>query len=321
MKNLILRILYICNRFLVSNIFCLFSLVAFTLLCFIFLLDHSIFIKTEDIFLSIVPVVVYSNLEVDKKTIFKDNKGKSGVYRWTNKVKGDTYIGSATDLTRRLRDYFSSNFLFKEILSNKSIIYRALLKYGYSKFTLDILEYCDKSSVITKEQYYLDLLNPNYNICKTAGSSLGRTTQDHTRLKLRHAWLVRLFKNKDNDINFSEFVLDVYERKLNESNLKIYKYQAMFEKITLKKESKVTWETRRKILYSTVSAQSVLITDLKSGNTTTYPSARRAAVALNASKSTVMNKLKGKNTQLYKGRYIITKFNPLKTLKNKNIKT
>jgi hypothetical protein len=55
--------------------------VAFTLLCFIFLLDHSIFIKTEDIFLSIVPVVVYSNLEVDKKTIFKDNKGKSGVYR------------------------------------------------------------------------------------------------------------------------------------------------------------------------------------------------------------------------------------------------
>jgi group I intron endonuclease len=85
-----------------------------------------------------------------------------------------------------LRDYFSSNFLFKEILNNNSIMYRALLKYGYSKFTLEILEFCDKSSVLEKEQYYLDLLNPNYNICKTAGSSLGRITKDHTRLKLRY---------------------------------------------------------------------------------------------------------------------------------------
>jgi len=56
------------------------------------------------------------------------------VYRWINKVNDDAYIGSATDLTRWLRDYFSSNFLFKEILN--SIMYRALLKYGYSKFTL-----------------------------------------------------------------------------------------------------------------------------------------------------------------------------------------
>jgi len=70
------------------------------------------------------------------------------VYRWINKVN-DAYIGSATDLTRRLRYYFSSYFLFKEILNN-SIMYRALLKHGYSKFTLEILECCDKSYVIEK---------------------------------------------------------------------------------------------------------------------------------------------------------------------------
>lgn len=70
------------------------------------------------------------------------------MYRWINKVNDDAYRGSATDLTRRLRDYFSYNFLFKEILN--SIMYRALLKYGYSKFTLEIFEYCDKSYVIEK---------------------------------------------------------------------------------------------------------------------------------------------------------------------------
>jgi group I intron endonuclease len=89
-------------------------------------------------------------LKVDKKTILKDNNGKSGVYRWINKVNGDVYIGSATDLTRILIDYFSPNFLFKELLNNNSIMYRALLKYGYSKFTLEILEFCDKTSVLEK---------------------------------------------------------------------------------------------------------------------------------------------------------------------------
>jgi len=29
-------------------------------------------------------------------------------------------------------------------------MYRAFLKHGYSKFTLEILEYCDKSYVIEK---------------------------------------------------------------------------------------------------------------------------------------------------------------------------
>ena len=300
-------VVFICNRFLVSNIFCSFvfvGIIGLMLFGLIYLVGHSLVINTEYVFLSVVPVVIYSDLKVDKKTILKVNKGKSGVYRWTNKVNGDAYIGSATDLTRRLRDYFSSNFLFKEILNN-SIIYRALLKYGYSKFTLEILEYCDKNSVIEKEQYYLDLLNPNYNICKTAGSSLGRITKDHTRLKLRYVWLVRLFKSKGNGLSFSKFILYIYERKVNKYSLNISKLQAMFEKITLKKESKVSMKTRMKILASTVTAQSVLITDLKTKVTTTYPSARRAAVALNASHSTIMNKLKGKNTKLYKGRFIV----------------
>jgi group I intron endonuclease len=95
-------------------------------------------------------------------------------------------VGSAVDLSRRLRDYFSRKFLEKEILKNSSIIYRALLKYGYESFSLEILEYCDKVSVINKEQYYIDLLKPEYNLCLKAGSSLGRVTREETRMKLRN---------------------------------------------------------------------------------------------------------------------------------------
>jgi hypothetical protein len=35
------------------------------------------------------------------------------------------------------------------------------------------MEYCDSSVLIEKEQYYLDMLKPKYNILSIAGSSTG----------------------------------------------------------------------------------------------------------------------------------------------------
>lgn len=61
-----------------------------------------------------------------------------------------------------------------------------------------------------------------------------------------------------------------------------------------------------KILASTKTSQAVLVTDLTKGESTEYPSARRAAEALGISNSTVINKLNGKNNRPYKGRYLIT---------------
>jgi group I intron endonuclease len=53
------------------------------------------------------------------------------------------------------------------------MIYNSILKNGYSSFSLEILEYCDRDQAISREQYFLDLLNPEYNILKKAGSRLG----------------------------------------------------------------------------------------------------------------------------------------------------
>lgn len=257
---------------------------------------------------NIKPAIIYSYLTVEMKVILKNNKGKSGIYRLTNLITRATYIGSAVDLTRRLRDYFSTKFLKKEILKNNSLIYRALLKYGYSNFRLEILEYCDKLSAIEREQYYIDLLKPEYNICLRAGSSLGRITREETRLKLRNIWLNRLFyQSKDSTLR--EFIINSLQIKLNESIFKINKLQKELEKIKLLKESKVTYATRMKILASTKTSQIVLITDTLNNITTKYLSARRAAEAIGVSNSTVMNKLRGKNTKLYKKRYLIEGLN------------
>jgi len=49
------------------------------------------------------------------------------------------------------------------------------------------LEYCDKKETLIREQYYLDLLNPEYNILKKAGSPLGFKHSEETKDKLRGA--------------------------------------------------------------------------------------------------------------------------------------
>ena len=75
------------------------------------------------------------------------------------------------DLSRRFLYYFNTKYIANYV--NKSIIYSALLKYGYIVFILKIIEYCDKENTISREQYYIDILKPKYNILKFAGSCLG----------------------------------------------------------------------------------------------------------------------------------------------------
>jgi group I intron endonuclease len=125
----------------------------------------------------------------------KENKGKAGVYRWTNKVNGKTYIGSSVDLGQRFSGYFSQAYLQRQLSRSESRIYRALIKYGYSNFKLEILEHCKPEQCRAKEQHYLDSLPHIYNISPTAGSSLGCHHSDRTKAKMgeahKKAWLAR----------------------------------------------------------------------------------------------------------------------------------
>jgi aryl-alcohol dehydrogenase-like predicted oxidoreductase len=68
------------------------------------------------------------------------------------------------------------------------LIYKAILKYGLSNFSLEILECCEKDNVRAREQYWLGRLEHEYNILETAGSPLGRRHSDETRQKMREAW-------------------------------------------------------------------------------------------------------------------------------------
>lgn len=133
-----------------------------------------------------IPALYYPNAESCKLQIYEDNKGKSGIYCWKNNITGKCYVGSATNLNRRISKYFSAKLLKNILLVNNSIIYSSLLKYNYSNFSFNILKYCELNLLLIKEQYYLDLLKPKYNICKIAGSRLNVKHSNETILKFKN---------------------------------------------------------------------------------------------------------------------------------------
>jgi group I intron endonuclease len=120
--------------------------------------------------------IEYSNVLESEGTIRTYFVKKRGVYLWTNKTNGHQYVGSAMNLSSRLSDYFMDSYL-KYQSSRGSAISAAILKYGLSEFTLQILVLGpspDRESIsatsdfIQLEQYYLDRYSLDYNIRRIA---------------------------------------------------------------------------------------------------------------------------------------------------------
>jgi group I intron endonuclease len=42
---------------------------------------------------------------------FRENRGKSGIYRWINKETGKSYVGSSANLSKRFNLYFNYNHI------------------------------------------------------------------------------------------------------------------------------------------------------------------------------------------------------------------
>lgn len=143
-------------------------------------------IEINDLIL-IIPIKIYCDLKnpTTIKQMRIDNKNKAGIYRIINKLNGKFYIGSSSSLTNRLnRHYYSSKYQEK---SSIKLLVSAFKKYGIENFSFEILEYCESSALadlLKREQYYLDLLKPAYNILTIAGSSKGSKWSEANKAKL-----------------------------------------------------------------------------------------------------------------------------------------
>jgi len=233
---------------------------------------------------AMVPIKNYSNTEADKDKILKENKNKSGIYMWRNLINNKRYIGSAINLSDRVKFYFTKSYMKAALKNSRSHIYSALLKNGYSNFSLTILEYCDKEKCIEREDYYLSCLPHEYNILEKAGSWLGHKHSDDTKTKISDA-----LKGEKNPM-FGKTLSNETKQILSEANKG--KKNPMYNKPKPEGAGK--------------PSQAIEVTDMaspKNYTTTSYNSIREAARALNIHKSVIDNYFKNNKQKPYKGRY------------------
>ena len=83
-----------------------------------------------------------------------------GVYKITNTVTGDFYIGSSKDVKSRWAKHKCLS-KWKEYPNNP--MYLDMKKYGVEKFVFEILAEAEPEYLKEAEQQFIDLLKPTYN--------------------------------------------------------------------------------------------------------------------------------------------------------------
>ena len=99
-----------------------------------------------------------------------------GVYKITNTVTGDFYIGSSKDVKRRWAVHKCSS-VWKQY-PNKQL-YKDMLKYGVDKFEFEILEEVEIESLKETEQKFIETLKPTYNSNRANGWDIERYKKEY----------------------------------------------------------------------------------------------------------------------------------------------
>ena len=252
---------------------------------------------------NVIPAVTYSNADIDKVKIINDNRGKAGVYQWVNKVNGKSYVGSSSNLGRRFTEYFSIYKLETQIKKGRSIICQSLLKQGYSNFIFEILEYCEASEAVSREQYYLDLLKPEYNILKFAGSPYGRKHSPEAIAKMKNPKFLAKRLEHLKRLNSSP----EHKEHLKRLHSSLEQKAKLLERLKILNSSQAQQERLFKFIASI--SQKVEVFDTLTKETTVYPSISEAARSIGCTNSAIVIALKNQKekgvTKLVKKRYTV----------------
>jgi hypothetical protein len=215
---------------------------------------------------NVIPVAVFSDVDKLKKDILWEIIGKAGIYRWTNKLNGKSYIGSSRDLGRRFSEYFRPSVLNKNML-----IYKAIQKYGISNFEFAIIKYTEQDNIEVIEQYYIDIIKPEYNLSPTAGSAYGyKWTEEQLAKKKAYYMTEAGLIHKTN----------------------VFRVDGK-------------WSDLRRA--SCPVSMKLKVTEISTGEVSVYPSIRSAALAIGVTQQAISKRLKTNNSFKLKDLYLIEK--------------
>lgn len=166
----------------------------------------------------------------------------SGIYRITNVINGNFYIGSSSNIRRRVIEHISTLRHHKGL----RVLQRAWDKYGVDNFVVDVVELCLPAIRLDREQHYLDTLNPKYNIAINAHASTSGLPVTHlVREKISKA-LHRKFTKKqlkdrcDYMRTFKQPSTDEYKQETSKRVTEKWKDQEFREKNLKSRQGKNT---------------------------------------------------------------------------------
>lgn len=133
-----------------------------------------------------------------------------GVYKIANRKNGWSYIGSSKSIENRWKQHIS------ELEEKKHHCYRLQYdwdKYGICEFDFSVLEICDESNLIQREQYYIDLNYNNgmiYNTKLKLENSFNKAKSNESRsrkLDNKHIFIPKAMTNIPDSINAQRLLL------------------------------------------------------------------------------------------------------------------
>jgi len=196
-----------------------------------------------------------------------------------------------------------------QLKRGKSAIYSSLLKHGYSSFSLEILEYCEPDNLVTREQYYLDLLKPEYNFLRIAGSPLGNIHSEEAKEKMSEA-------KKGNKNHLGKNHSEESKAIMSKAHIgKILSDKTKAEMSAAKKGKNnplfgKTHSEKTKNKMSEALGTAVQVLDLETNETSTFSSITKAAKSIGVDHGLLtyrLKKLKETSCFVFKGRYKIEK--------------
>ena len=94
-----------------------------------------------------------------------------GIYKITNTITGDFYIGSSKDINRRWTEHKRQSTWNR---CPNSPLYKDMQKYGTDSFVFEVIEEVEESFLKEKEQQFIETLNPIYNNRNASGWNIER---------------------------------------------------------------------------------------------------------------------------------------------------
>lgn len=157
-----------------------------------------------------------------------------GIYKITNKINNNSYIGLSVDIERRWKAH-CQRYQDPNNKEYDKVLYKAFRKYGIDNFSFEIIEECDAKQLQEKEKYWIafyDTYNHGYNATPGGDKVFDMSGEKHPNHKITEADVI--------------YIRELWASKTISTKEMYYEYKNRIGKSGFKKI--YTWQTWKDIL-------------------------------------------------------------------------